>query len=260
MKSSRESCVRGMGVERSRCRPHKKEKTSNFEIDLSIQTISQAANEKRSLRFRFIIHPTPLYLNLECFNQYPLYLLFKSGPSKFGRQDKQVGVAKGGRKKKSPLRTKSTEEEERETVTATEDHSNHPRVQTGFSWLKTTIVVKYTQTHSLATVSTIHTQTHTHTRLLLRKRFFSTQLRVHVHTYLHSLGHPARMAVCTRTLTHARVTIKYTCWGCDSMVHLDMADVCACVLVCVRWAGINWICRLSHSTETKLPHCLQLRR
>lgn len=100
MKSSVESYVKGMGVERSRCGPHKKKKkTSNFEIDLSIQTISQAVNEKSSLRFRFIIHPAPLYLNLECLNQYLLYLLFKFGPSKFGRQDKQVRVAKGGRKK-----------------------------------------------------------------------------------------------------------------------------------------------------------------
>lgn len=41
------------------------------------------------------------------------------------------------------------------------------------------------------------------------------------------------------THSDARVTIKYTCWDCDSVGHLDNAN---CVRLC--WARIPWICFL----------------
>lgn len=134
-------------------------------------------------------------------------------------------------KKKSPLRIKLTKRGEGEvSVTADEDHSNHPRVQTGL--LKTSYCCSvHTQLSNC--LHDPHTHTHTHMQLL-RNHFFTTQLHVHIHTTLHSWHNRAHMPVCTHT--HARVTIKYTCWDCDSGRHLDNADC-----VCVSTGYVEWV-------------------
>lgn len=97
-----------------------------------------------------LYHPSnaPLF-NLERFNQYLLYLLFKLCPSTVGRQDKQVSAAKHGRDERPGLEERGCSWRPRQL----------PRGATGSGSRGTTVVIHYTAKQSAAAVFVVGTHT-----------------------------------------------------------------------------------------------------
>lgn len=150
----------GMRVARSRCGSNIKIKIKDFwkfEMDPSIQTISQAVNEKSLHLFRFIIHRNTSLFKPVSVSINTLFIYYSDSVHlNLAGRISRYGLPRLTGKKKSPLRSKSTEEEEWKEWLCLQLKTT--RVQTG---LKTTIVVQYI--HNLATVSMTHT--HTQTRM-----------------------------------------------------------------------------------------------
>lgn len=145
-------------------------------------------------------------------------------------------LPRAAEKKLSPLRTKLTKKKLREKWLWLLMTKAVIRSQTRLELAENDChCFQYIQNHNPATVSMVQTW------MLLRTCF--PQLHVDTDTTLHSLDNLTLMSVCPHTLTHPRVTIKYTCWGRDSVGHLDKPN-CGMLAVCVYLVGY----RMSYST------------
>lgn len=128
----------GMRVARSRCGSNIKIKIKDFwkfEMDPSIQTISQAVNEKSLHLFRFIIHRNTSLFKPVSVSINTLFIYYSDSVHlNLAGRISRYGLPRLTRKKKVPIKIKVNwgRRVKRVTVPAAEDHKSPNRVENNY--------------------------------------------------------------------------------------------------------------------------------